>query len=101
MDVSAGGGGSITVNASNLNIKGGCQLNAGIAEGMGNVGATAGDITVNATGAVTIAGAGSRISNRVQPGALGRGGNIAITADSLLLADGAVIITQLQTNIRL
>jgi len=101
VNVSAGGGGGIIVNASNLNITGDSQLNAGIAPGMGSVGAKAGDITLNATGDVKIDGSGSHIFNNV--GSLsnaqnsltkGNGGNIEINTSQLELTNGA----QLQVN---
>ena len=87
--VAAGGGGSITVNARNLDILGGSALNAGIARGQGSVDSQAGDITLNATGTITVAGIGARrstaIDNDVNFRAVGKGGDINIHAGSLFL----------------
>ncbi len=82
-----GGGGSIAVNARNLDVSGGSLLSAGIATGLGSVGSQAGDITLNATGAITVAG--SDIINPVNSGAVGNGGSINITTGSLSVNNGA------------
>lgn len=70
--VAAGGGGSIAVNARNLDISGGSILNAGIRQGLGAVDAQAGNITVNATGEIKVVG----------------GGILAVEANSILLEQG-------------
>jgi filamentous hemagglutinin family protein len=85
IDVSSGGGGSITINANNLNIAGGSGLIAGIAKRMGNFGAKAGDITLNATGDVKIDG--SNVFNFVEAQAIGSGGNINLSSNSLVLSN--------------
>jgi filamentous hemagglutinin family protein len=77
--VSGAGGGNIAVNAKNLDILGGSILSAGIGEGLGTPETVAGDITVNATGRVTI-NQRSRLSNRVGSDATGNAGNINIKA---------------------
>ncbi len=56
VNVSAGGGGSITINARNLEVREGSELFAGIAENMGSPNAVAGDITINATDSVRLIG---------------------------------------------
>ncbi|MEA5507519.1 filamentous hemagglutinin N-terminal domain-containing protein [Halotia wernerae UHCC 0503] len=84
VDVS-GDGGSIAINARNLDIFGGLLL-AGINSGRGSVNTQAGDITLNATGAITIASSEnfpSRIFNVLDEQAVGKGGNINIKAGSL------------------
>ncbi len=55
VDVTAGGGGSIHVNAGNLNILGNSVLLAGIGQNLGLVGSVAGDIEINATGTINLA----------------------------------------------
>ncbi|MHC5827844.1 MAG: two-partner secretion domain-containing protein, partial [Nostoc sp.] len=45
-DVRAGGGGSITINAQNIEILNNSDLTAGIGQGLGSVVAQAGDITL-------------------------------------------------------
>ncbi len=87
VDVWASGGGSITVNASNLNITGDSKLNAGIGQGLGSVGAMAGDITLNATGDIKIDQ--GHITNNVRPQGIGNGGNITLSSNSLSLTNGA------------
>ena len=85
VDVTAGGGGSIAISAHNINVLHGSDLVAGIGEGFGSVGTKAGDITLDATGAINIAG--STISNNVASGVMGDGGSIFIKAGSLSLTD--------------
>ena len=87
--VEANGGGDIAVNARNLDILQGSQLFAGIGQGLGTPDAVAGDITLNATGDIKVAGAGSRVGNIVSFDSQGNGGNITINSGSLLLQDGA------------
>ncbi|MEQ8463977.1 two-partner secretion domain-containing protein, partial [Coleofasciculus sp. E1-EBD-02] len=65
------------------------QLRAGIASGFGSVDAQAGDITIDAT--ETVAVAEGVISNTVQAGAIGRGGDVQITGSSVSLTNGALI----------
>ncbi len=89
VDVAAGGGGSIAVNARNLDVSGGSTLSAGIGTGLGSVTSQAGDITLNATGTITVAGS-SNIFNTVSSGAVGKGGDINILAESLSL-DNALL----------
>ncbi len=82
--------GSIGVTARNINILGNSLLKAGIDTNSGIVGSQAGDLNLNATGDVQVR-QGSRITNDVNPGAIGESGNIIITADSLNLIDGGQI----------
>jgi filamentous hemagglutinin family protein len=92
VNVLAGSGGSIAVNAMNFNLAGGSSLQAGIDEGMNSVGSVAGDIEVNATGAINLSDA-SLIFNHVQPNAVGNGGDIRITTRSLLATGGSQVRT--------
>ncbi|BBD69330.1 filamentous hemagglutinin outer membrane protein [Nostoc commune NIES-4072] len=82
----SGDGGSIAINARNLDILGGSLL-AGIDSGRGSVNTQAGDITLNATGAITVASSSensfSQIFNVLNENAIGKGGNINIKAGSL------------------
>ncbi|MBP5972471.1 S-layer family protein [Brasilonema sp. CT11] len=89
VNVSSGGGGSIAVNARNLEMTGGSVLQAGIGEGLGTVGTQAGDISVNATVAINLNN--SQINNNVQSGANGQGGDVNISASNLRLEGGAQI----------
>jgi filamentous hemagglutinin family protein len=91
VNVVGGGSGSITINANNLDITGGSSLIAGIGQGLGSVGAKAGDVTLNATGDVKIDGNGSGIANYVQQQSIGNGGNITLSSNSLGLTGGAYL----------
>ena len=85
--VEAAGGGSIAVNARNLEVSGGSELSTGIGQGLGNAEAKAGNITLNATGHIKIDG--SFIVNYVRPQATGNAGDINITTGTLSLTNGA------------
>ena len=87
VDVRARGGGSIAVNARNLDILNGSLLLAGISKGLGSVDSQAGNIDLRAQGQINIAN--SSISNNVESGAAGNAGNINLTAGSLSVTDGA------------
>ena len=97
VNVLAGGEGSIAVNARNLDILGGSRFLAGIGEALGTVGTQAGDITLNATGAITLGQSdwifSSRVENRVNFKATGNTGDINIQARSLSMSDNASIST--------
>jgi large exoprotein involved in heme utilization and adhesion len=88
VSVTADGGGSIAINARNLDVSQESGLFAGIETNSGSVGAQAGDITLNATEAITL-GPSSWIANDVNSNGIGNGGNINIQAASLSLSDGA------------
>ena len=85
--VEAAGGGNIAVNARNLEVSGVSVLSAGIGKGLGNAGAKAGDITLNATEDIKIDG--SSITNSVRRQGIGNGGNITSSSNSLALTNGA------------
>jgi filamentous hemagglutinin family protein len=91
VDTRASGGGSIAISARNLTLSEGSQLLAGIS-GVGSPNTQAGNIEINAPGTVTITGDGSRIANEVELGAVGNAGNVNITAESLLLTNGAQLL---------
>ncbi|HEY9834596.1 MAG TPA: filamentous hemagglutinin N-terminal domain-containing protein, partial [Stenomitos sp.] len=90
VNVRAGGGGSIAINARNVEVLGGSKVRAGIASGLGSPDSKAGNIEINATGTVTVAGAGF-IANAVQAGGVGKGGDINITTESLLVTEGGQV----------
>ncbi len=96
LDVTGRESGSIAINAQNLEISRGNSgeslLLAGIAEGKGSPEAIAGDITLNATGKITVAD-GSGIYNNVMTKAMGNAGNINITTGSLEVTSGARLNT--------
>ncbi len=88
VSVMADRGGSIAINARNLDVSQESGLFAGIETNSGSVGAQAGDITLDATEAITV-GQSSWIANDVNSHGIGNGGNINIQAGSLSLSDGA------------
>ncbi|AFZ19924.1 two-partner secretion domain-containing protein [Allocoleopsis franciscana] len=91
VNVQAGGGGSIAINAQNLDVLGGSSVQAGISSGLGSPQSEAGDIEINATGTITVAGKLSFIANGVSPGGVGKGGDINITTGSLSVTDGGQV----------
>ena len=97
VNVEAEGGGSIVVNAGNIQLSGnelgGSVLSAGIATDSNSVEAQAGDIVLNATDNISLKGSG--IFSAVESEAIGNAGGIDITTTNLSLTQGGVI----QTNI--
>ncbi|WP_414519506.1 filamentous hemagglutinin N-terminal domain-containing protein [Nostoc sp. PCC 9305] len=93
VNVLAGAGGSIAINARSLDITGeSTQLQSGIASRLGSVDSQAGDIEINATEAINLNG--SSISNTVQSTAVGNSGDINITTGSLYATNGGVLNTE-------
>jgi len=92
VDVTAPGGGSIAVNAGNVNIFGRSRLTAGISQNAGSVGIVADDITVDATGTVTLRES-SVIQNIVNTGGTGNAGKVNLAAGSLYLISGSQLFT--------
>ena len=79
-------GGSIAVNARNLEIIGDSFLIAGIETEQGSKQSRAGNIDINATGAILLQDS-SDISNRVESKAKGQGGDVNISANTLQVED--------------
>ncbi|MGH8002057.1 MAG: filamentous hemagglutinin N-terminal domain-containing protein, partial [Brasilonema sp.] len=92
VNVTAAGGGSIAVNARNLDILGRSSLNAGISNNSGSVDTNAGNITVDATEKVSLTQS-SLIANQINPGATGTSGTINLAAGSLNLLSGSQLFT--------
>ncbi|MBE9214572.1 filamentous hemagglutinin N-terminal domain-containing protein [Plectonema cf. radiosum LEGE 06105] len=89
--VEGAGGGDIVVNAGNVEIREGSFLSAGIGEGLGTPETVAGDVTLNATGEITVAD--SSIFNNVRRDSRGNGGKINITTESVEVTNGARLNT--------
>ncbi|HEY9608112.1 filamentous hemagglutinin N-terminal domain-containing protein [Allocoleopsis sp.] len=87
VNVRAGGGGFITINARNLAVLGGSRLIAGIGKNLGIPEAQAGDVVINASDRVSFER--SRVENQLDQNALGNAGSIEITSGSLFLSNGA------------
>lgn len=90
IDARGGGGGSITITARNLTLNGGSTLWVGIKDGLGFVGAQAGDMQLDVTGAINLAD-NSIIGNRVGLGSTGNAGNTNIKTGSFSVTGGAQI----------
>ena len=89
VDVRSGGGGSLSIFAKDITIQGtGTRIRAGIATGLGDATAIAGDIKLDATGNIILADTAALL-NRVNPGAEGKGGGIEITTRNLSVINGA------------
>jgi filamentous hemagglutinin family protein len=82
------GGGDIVVNANNFNLFNDSALFAGILNNQGSVETKVGDISINATGIVTLAD-DSTIGNSTL--GIGDSGNVNIVARSLYLMNGSSI----------
>lgn len=87
-----GSNGSIQVQGDQITLIGGSQLRSGLPLNGGEIGDRAGDIQVNAWGNVRLSER-SFISNLVPSGALGTGGNIQVTGNSVSLTNGGRITT--------
>ncbi len=82
----AGDGGSIAINAQMVELLGESFIYTGIETGQGSVDSRAGDIEINATGAITLSES-SAIGTVVS--GIGKGGDIEITTNSLSVTNGA------------
>jgi filamentous hemagglutinin family protein len=89
VDVTAGGGGSIGINARNLTMTQGSGLLAGMLR-RGAVDTKAGNIEINTTGAIDLTD-GSYIFNYVDQRAKGQGGDVNITTSQLRVSGGAQV----------
>ena len=109
VNVRAAGGGSIEINARNLELSDASNLRTGIAPESTFIGtfspdaasmssdsteAQAGNININATDDITL-NQGSQISNRVEESGIGNASNIKINTDNLFLKDRGLITTSI------
>ena len=94
VDVRGTGGGSIIINARNLNLEAGdfgrSQTRAGITADSTFSEAQAGNITINATYTISVS-QGSAIANQVLDTGVGNTGGIDITTTNLSLTEGGFI----------
>ncbi len=89
--VGNGKGGNINITAGSLSLTNGAQLQTSTA-GQGN----AGSVFVQAKNSVSLAGSDTGIFSNVFPEAVGKGGEIDITAGSLFLTSGAELAASTQ-----
>ncbi|MDZ8066251.1 MAG: filamentous hemagglutinin N-terminal domain-containing protein [Nostoc sp. DedQUE08] len=92
-NVSYENGGSIAVNARNIDLLKGSSLNGGIEENLGSATAKAGNITLDATEAISIEEQ-SEVRNQVRTNGIGNAGDINITTGLLSLKVGSGIYTR-------
>ncbi|MEH2445562.1 MAG: filamentous hemagglutinin N-terminal domain-containing protein [Nostoc sp.] len=92
-NVSYESGGSIAVNARNIDLLKGSALNGGIEANLGSATAKAGNITLNATEATRIE-EGSEIRNQVRTNGSGNAGDISIATGLLSVKGGSGIYTR-------
>ncbi|MCC5603041.1 two-partner secretion domain-containing protein, partial [Nostoc favosum] len=86
VNVASDGGGSIAINAENIDVLGKSSLRAGISPLAGEGDTQAGDVTLNAKGTVRIEN--SSIYNAVF--GFGKGGDLLIDTGKLIIQDGVV-----------
>jgi large exoprotein involved in heme utilization and adhesion len=87
VNVRAGGGGFISINARNLAVSRGSKLTNGIGKDLGTPEAQAGNVVINASDTVSFDG--SRVENQIDQNGKGNAGHIEITAGSLFLSNQA------------
>ncbi|MBD2204532.1 filamentous hemagglutinin N-terminal domain-containing protein [Calothrix sp. FACHB-1219] len=91
------GGSPITFNAHNLSLSNNSLIGVGLAERQGTVGIASDDLTINATGTVSIDDK-SYLVNFGSQNSLGDTGNIAINAKSIRLSNDSQIATDGERN---
>jgi filamentous hemagglutinin family protein len=96
IDVASASGGEINLIGNNITLTEASQLFAGITDDSTSIEAQAGDVSINATGAVSLSQESS-ILNRVFEKAIGNSGDINVTAESLSLTEGSSFSASLFT----
>ncbi|MEO1184167.1 MAG: filamentous hemagglutinin N-terminal domain-containing protein, partial [Cyanobacteria bacterium J06636_27] len=89
IEVIAGGGGDILVNANNFNLDN-SNLRAGIKKGLGNKSTDAGDINIITTGDINL-DQNSNIKNILELDSVGEGGKIDIRTNNFFLKDSNIL----------
>jgi filamentous hemagglutinin family protein len=90
--VAGDGGGDLAIAAKNISLDSASGIYAGILSNLGSPDAQAGDININATGAVNVSEE-SGVENTVEEGTTGNSGNINVIANSLQVLNGGEIAT--------
>lgn len=86
-------GGDLAVNAQNITIADKSLLTAGIVGNLTTAASQAGNITLDATGKITVANDSTVASQISSPITKGNAGEIAINADSIFINNGSFIST--------
>jgi filamentous hemagglutinin family protein len=89
LDVTAGGGGNISLTGGNISLLSNSNVFAGIAENLGAPDAVAGNIVVNAIGSTVLDA--SSIANNVEASATGNGGNILVDSTIFTLQNNSAL----------
>jgi len=88
LSVISNDGGDISLQGGNIQLSGGSRIVAGIQTQQGGPNAQGGEITLDATGAITLTQQ-SAIGNQVGFNATGNGGNVTVSGQSLSLSEGS------------
>jgi filamentous hemagglutinin family protein len=89
----AGGGGNVNIFSKNIKLQGkNTGISVGIGDKVGSPTAKAGDIKIDATGNFNLAD-GAVIFNLVNPGGVGKGGNIDVVTNNLSVTNTSRIAT--------
>jgi filamentous hemagglutinin family protein len=91
IDVEAGGGGSVSISAKDITLKGaGTGILTGIAEGLGSPTAIAGDIMLNATRDISLSDS-ALIFNSINSKSQGKAGKIEVFSKNLSVKNGGLL----------
>lgn len=88
LSVISNDGGDISLQGRNIQLSGGSRIIAGIQTVQGGPNAQGGEITLDATGGITLTEQ-SAIGNQVGFNATGNGGNVTVRGQSLFLSEGS------------
>ncbi|PSF35520.1 hypothetical protein C7H19_16020 [Aphanothece hegewaldii CCALA 016] len=92
VDIKGVNGGTIEINAHNLDITGKSEIRAGIGSGIGSVSIQAGNIDITATQGIKLTNF-SQISSSVDSEAVGRGGEIILSSPFISLTNSFIRAT--------
>ncbi len=84
------GGGSVAINARNLEMSGGSTIRGGLELGLISD-RPAGDIVINAAENIRLTGSSTEINNNIRPGSVGNAGTIVLNTGSLFVSGKAVL----------
>jgi filamentous hemagglutinin family protein len=84
------GGGSVYINARNLEMSGGSTIRGGIELGLISD-RPSGDIVFNVSEGIRLVDSGTEINNNIRPNSVGDAGSIILNTGSLLVSDKAIL----------
>ncbi|MCT7993983.1 filamentous hemagglutinin N-terminal domain-containing protein [Laspinema olomoucense] len=97
LSVISNDGGDISLQGRNIQMSGGSRIIAGIQTSLGGPTAQGGEITLDATGAITLTQQ-SAIGNQVGFNATGNGGNVTVRGQSLWVSEGSQVSAVVQNG---